>query len=97
MSKKSYTADEVPSLIAERLQTWGQCIRKQRLTQRIQAVEMCQRLGISHPTLLRLQRGEPGVGVGLYLSAMLMLGVRFHVCRFHCCGHLILYCQKPFP
>ncbi|WP_192805247.1 helix-turn-helix domain-containing protein [Noviherbaspirillum aerium] len=59
----------------ERLSSWGRCIRTQRLRQRITAAELCTRIGISEATLRRLEQGDPGVGTGIYLTALLTLGV----------------------
>jgi transcriptional regulator with XRE-family HTH domain len=75
MAKQDPRTTVVPSLIVERLQTWGMCVRKQRIAQRIRASDLCARLGISHPTLQRLQRGEASVGAGVYLAALQILGV----------------------
>jgi transcriptional regulator with XRE-family HTH domain len=75
MSKKHPASTLVPTLVAERLRVWGMCIRKQRITQRIRAADLCARMGISHPTLQRLQRGEASVGAGAYLEALHILGV----------------------
>jgi transcriptional regulator with XRE-family HTH domain len=33
-----------------------------------------KRLGVSVPTLIRLERGDPGVGVGIYATALWLLG-----------------------
>jgi hypothetical protein len=33
-----------------------------------------QRLGVSVPTLIRLEQGDPGVGIGIVATALWMLG-----------------------
>lgn len=33
-----------------------------------------KRLGISVPTLIRMERGDPGVGVGIYATALWLIG-----------------------
>ena len=43
---------------------------RRRETQRAWA----QRLGVSVPTLIRLERGDPGVGIGIVATALWMLG-----------------------
>lgn len=63
-----------PTLVQERLIQWGRCVNVQRLQQRITVADLCRRLGISEPTLRRLERGDPGVGAGAYLNALLVLG-----------------------
>lgn len=75
MSKKKPSLTLTPTLVQERLRIWGMCVRKQRIGQGIRAADLCARLGISHPTLQRLQRGEPSVAAGVYLAALHVLGV----------------------
>jgi len=75
MPKKLTTEAAVPTLLQERLTTWGRCIRSQRLTQRITSPELAQRMNISRATLQRLERGDPGAAVVTYLRAFLVLGV----------------------
>ncbi|HEV2610770.1 MAG TPA: helix-turn-helix transcriptional regulator [Noviherbaspirillum sp.] len=74
MPNKGLQADEVPSLVTERLQTWGACIRTLRLEQKVRVSDLCARMGITHTTLRRLEKGDPGAGAGLYLSALMILG-----------------------
>lgn len=75
MPKTSITPKQVHSLVAERIQTWGLCIRTLRYTQKIKAADLCERLGISHTTLRRLEQGDPAAAVCHYLQALLILGV----------------------
>ena len=75
MPKKILPANEVPTLVQERLTIWGKCIRKQRLAQNLQAGELCSRMGISDATLRRLENGDPGAGTGIFLTALLVLGI----------------------
>ena len=62
-------------MVLERLRAWGAAIRMQRVAQGLRAVDLCARMGISHPTLLRAERGEPGVAAGVYLAALHILGL----------------------
>jgi transcriptional regulator with XRE-family HTH domain len=75
MPKKLLDDNTLPTLVRERLNTWGRCIHTQRLRQRITAADLCERMSISEATLRRLERGDPGAGVGTYLTALLILGV----------------------
>jgi transcriptional regulator with XRE-family HTH domain len=75
MPRKILSASAVPTLVQERLTIWGKCIRKQRITQNLQAGDLCSRMGISDATLRRLERGDPGAGIGIFLSALLVLGI----------------------
>jgi hypothetical protein len=43
---------------------------RRRESQRIWA----KRLGVSIPTLIRMERGDPGVGAGIYATALWLIG-----------------------
>lgn len=75
MPKKLSKPETWPTLVQERLTSWGKCIHTQRLRQRIPVADLSARLGISRTTLLRLEKGDPGAGAGAYLTALLALGV----------------------
>src|ERR1700687_3012210 len=75
MPKKLLHSDTLPTLVQERLSTWGRCIHTQRLRQRMTAADLCARMSISEATLRRLERGDSVAGVGAFLSALLILGV----------------------
>lgn len=75
MPKKNLHPEAVPTLIQERLHVWGLSIRTQRMFQRIRAADLCARMEISEATLRRLERGDAGAGVGLYLMAFQILGI----------------------
>jgi hypothetical protein len=75
MPKKNTRSEAVPTLVQERLRAWGACIKKQRITQNIQAKDLCLRTGISDATLRRLEKGDSGAGVGIFLATLMVLGV----------------------
>ena len=75
MPKKLSKPETWPTLVQERLTSWGKCINTQRLRQHIPAADLSARLGISRSTLLRLEKGDPGASAGAYLSALLVLGI----------------------
>lgn len=74
MPKIKRTAEILPTLVVERLVTWGKLIQSLRMTQKMRAVDLCARIGITHTTLRRMERGDPGAAVGLYLAAFNVLG-----------------------
>ncbi len=76
--KKKRTAGDIPSSVVERLQTWGATIRKQRVSLRMTAEDLCGRLGISRPTLRRLENGDTAAAASLYLAALNVLGLLDH-------------------
>ena len=40
----------------------------------MRASDLCERMSITHSTLRRLENGDVGAGVGLYLNALMILG-----------------------
>ena len=74
MPKIKRTAEILPTLVVERLATWGKLIQSLRMTQKMRAADLCERIEITHTTLRRMERGDPGAAVGLYLSAFMVLG-----------------------
>lgn len=75
MPRKLLGAHTVPTLIQERLLSWGRCIHAQRMSQRLTAAAVCERAGLSEGTLRRLERGDPGAAASAYLAALSVLGV----------------------
>lgn len=75
MPKKSRSPLLTPTLVQERLQMWGRSIRSQRVARQIRAADLCTRIGISDATLRRVERGDPGAGAAVYLSALMALGL----------------------
>lgn len=75
MPRKLTSELTVPTLVQERLDTWGRCIHAQRVRQRITAADLAARMGTSRATLQRLERGDAGAAVSAYLSALLVLGM----------------------
>ncbi|SNT08409.1 Helix-turn-helix [Noviherbaspirillum humi] len=75
MPKKILPHDAVPTLVQERLRQWGGCIRNQRLVQQMRRADLCERMGISDNTLRRLESGDSRPGIGLYFSALYVLGL----------------------
>ena len=55
MPRKLLNKHTVPTLILERLHTWGRCIYTQRLSQRLTIRALCERAGLSEATLRRLE------------------------------------------
>lgn len=75
MPLKKLTANRVHFDVSDTLSTWGRCVRTQRVRQKLVASDLAQRIGVSEPTLRRLEKGDPGVAASVYLSALLTLGV----------------------
>ena len=61
-------------LRAQALRSLGENLAIARLRRRESQREWAGRLGCSVPTLIRLERGDPAVGVGLYATALWLIG-----------------------
>lgn len=53
----------------------GGDLRDARLRRRIPAAIMAQRAGISRTTLLKVEKGDPGVAAGTYATVLFVLGM----------------------
>ncbi|WP_412051756.1 helix-turn-helix domain-containing protein [Hoeflea sp. Naph1] len=52
----------------------GQNIRQARLARRFTMAELAMRANVSERTLMRLEKGDPGVGIGNLASVLAALG-----------------------
>jgi transcriptional regulator with XRE-family HTH domain len=65
----------LPLPVQRALKKLGSDLRDARRRRRIQTEVMADRLQVSRPTLRRLERGDPGVGIGSYATALYVLGM----------------------
>lgn len=68
-------APPVPPNVAAQLAALGERIRAQRERQKVTATDAAEAAGMSRVTLHRVERGEPSVTMGAYLSAMSAVGL----------------------
>jgi len=57
------------------LATVGENIKLARLRRKFSSEQVAQRANISRPTLLSIEKGSAGVGIGSYLQVMMVLGL----------------------
>lgn len=74
MSKHTPALDALPPAAAQALRGLGENLAIARLRRRESQRDWAGRLGCSVPTLIRLERGDPSVGVGLYVTALWLIG-----------------------
>lgn len=60
---------------SEALQVLGSTVRAARLQRRWTAAELAERLGVSRPTVAKIERGDPSVAVGTVFEAAALLDV----------------------
>jgi hypothetical protein len=70
---KSSAKVPLPFPVAELLPRLGSAIKTARVRRRKTAADLAGRLGVSLPTLRKLEAGDPGVSLGTFVSALWML------------------------
>jgi transcriptional regulator with XRE-family HTH domain len=73
------TAPHTSKDVATGLAALGARIRAHRKHQKVAATTAAEAAGMSRATLQRIERGEPSVTMGAYLSAIDALGLQFEV------------------
>lgn len=58
------------------LQTVGENIHLARLRRDLSSEQVAERAGISRNTLIKIERGDEGVAIGLYLRVLIVLGLQ---------------------
>jgi len=53
----------------------GENIRLARLRRKLSSEQVAERANISRPTLLSIEKGSAGVGIGSYLQVLIVLGL----------------------
>jgi transcriptional regulator with XRE-family HTH domain len=65
----------LPLPVGRALAKLGQDIRAARLRRRITTTTMAERAFITRPTLRKVERGDPGVSLGIYATILFVLGL----------------------
>lgn len=72
MEKTPYS---LPIPVRRALRKLGQDIRDARRRRRIPSVILAERASISRTTLVKVEKGEPGVSLGNYATVLFVLGL----------------------
>lgn len=59
----------------EALRILGTSVRAARLRRGWSVQQLAERVGVSHPTIVKVERGDPGVALGTAFEAATLLGV----------------------
>lgn len=59
----------------EALRLLAASIKIQRLQRRWSITDLARRVGVSHPTIISVERADPRVAIGTYLEAATLVGV----------------------
>ena len=74
MPKRPVAIQSLPPVATRALRDLGENLRLARKRRSESQRVWAQRMGISIPTLIRLERGDPGVGIGICATALWMMG-----------------------
>lgn len=66
---------DISGATVETLMLLAEAVRVGRLQRGWTVGELAERVGVSRPTIVRVERGEPGVAVGTVLEAAYLVGV----------------------
>ncbi len=69
------TRSVLSPLTTEALQLLGASIRARRLRRRWSIDELARRVGVSHPSIIKVERGDPTVAIGTVFEAATLVGV----------------------
>ena len=58
------------------LQTLGENIHLARLRRDLSSEQVSERAGISRNTLIKIERGDEGVAIGMYFRVLIVLGLQ---------------------
>ncbi len=64
----------LPPATTQALRSLGENLAIARVRRRESQRDWAQRMGVSAPTLIRMERGDPGVGIGIYATALWLIG-----------------------
>jgi hypothetical protein len=74
MPKSPQALLTLPPAAVQALRSLGDNLAIARSRRRESQRAWAKRLGISVPTLIRMERGDPGVGAGIYATALWLMG-----------------------
>jgi len=73
MRTKAY--DILPTPVRRSLKKMGRDIQVARKRRRLTIAMMMERVGISKTTYMAVERGDPRVGIGIYGTALMVVGL----------------------
>ena len=74
MPKSSYAAHALPPIALGSLRRLGENLAIARARRRESQRAWAERIGVSIPTLIRLEKGDPTVSMGAYAGALWLMG-----------------------
>ena len=77
MSKRSEALENMPSAVLANLRELGENLAVARKRRREPLRIWAQRIGVSEPTLMRMEKGDPSVSMGVYATALWLMDRAF--------------------
>jgi transcriptional regulator with XRE-family HTH domain len=74
MSKPSAALASLPPIVSKTLAQFGENLAIARIRRKESQRVWARRLNVSIPTLIRMERGDPKVSLGVYATALWMIG-----------------------
>lgn len=74
MPKRSAALDTMPPAVLAQLGALGEHLAIARKRRREPLKSWAQRIGVSEPTLMRMEKGDPSVSMGVYATALWLMG-----------------------
>lgn len=74
MSRATSANATLPPVAQEALRRLGENLAIARMRRKESQRAWAQRIGVSVPTLIRLEQGDPGVSAGIYATALWLMG-----------------------
>lgn len=71
---RSTVSDVLPSAVKRSLIKFGNDLATARRKRGLTVLTVAERMGVSKNTYLRAEKGDPGVGLGVYAMALFILG-----------------------
>ena len=65
----------LPIPVSRALRKLGRDIRDARRRRRIPTAIVAQRASISKPTFVKMEKGDPGVSIGIYATVLFVMGM----------------------
>jgi transcriptional regulator with XRE-family HTH domain len=74
MSKPAQAKEILPAAVARALKDLGENLALARQRRKESQRAWASRLSVSVPTLIRMEKGDPSVGMGVYATALWLMG-----------------------
>lgn len=79
MAKKVEYANSLPAPVAQNAKQLGKYIRLARKRRDMTQGDLAERMFVGIGTVVRLERGEPSIGLGIVLTALFCLQLSFDI------------------